>query len=577
MTTQGLSLRLARPARPNLADMAAFLCLVALAFAFGSVGRHAGVPLAAPEATVIHLSPLYLPEYAGRTVLRMMAALAASVVFTFTYAVLAAKSRLAGRVLIPLLDVLQATPILGFLTFTYVFFMGIFPGSMLGAELTAIFVIFTSQAWNMAFAMVQSLRTVPPDLTEAARGLGLTAWQRFWRLEVPSAIPALIWNAMVSLSGGWFMLVAAETITVGKTHVALPGIGSYVGMAIAQRNAWAILYAIVAMAVVILIYDQVLFRPLVAWSGRFRLGSEALSTPDPWLLVVWRRTRLLRQLGDRVTDMLGAIGGMRLGTAPRWTRGEVLSTPVRRTLWGGGMVLLCSVAAYEIWALVHDRIGPHEIAAVGWLGGLTMARVFLVVLLSCLIWVPVGVWFGLRPRWARRAQLAAQFMAAFPANLFFPLFVLVIVRFHLDADVWLTPLMMLGTQWYILFNVVGGTSNFPAELLEAARNLNLGGVTWWRQVMLPGLAPYIATGAVTAAGGAWNASILAEMASWGSTTLHARGLGNYIAEATVSGDLSRVTLGVAVMAAFVVVLNRVVWRPLQDHAERRIFGPVGRS
>ncbi|GAN53444.1 ABC transporter permease [Tanticharoenia sakaeratensis] len=570
MTTQGLTMRVAAPARPNLADLAAFLCLLVLALSFADVARHTLAPIAPAGMSTIRLSPLYLPEYALRTTLRMFTALGASLVFTFTYAVIAAKSRLAGRIMIPLLDILQSTPILGFLTFTYVFFMGLFPGRILGAECAAVFVIFTSQAWNMGFAMIQSLRTVPPDLIEAARGFGLTSWQRFWRLEVPSAVPSLVWNAMMSMSGGWFMLVAAETIAVGHTTVALPGIGSYVGEAIARRDGLAIVYAIIAMALVILAYDQLIFRPLVAWSGRFRVGqSPEGAAPDPWVLTAWRRTRLLRQFGERIAESLASLGTLRIGGSPRWTAPDALETPVGRNLWRMGIALLCVICAYGVWTLADGRVAPADFWNAAICGALTLARVVSMVVLACAVWIPAGVWLGLRPRWARRAQTLAQFMAAFPANLFFPVFVVVIVRFHLNANIWLTPLMVLGTQWYILFNVVAGTSVFPSELLEAARNLDLRGTLWWRSVMLPGIAPYIATGAVTAAGGAWNASILAEMARWGDVTLHAKGLGDFIATATQDGNTAHVALGVAMMAAYVVAINQLVWLPLQTYVGRR--------
>lgn len=255
-------------AKPNYFDVITILCVMAFGIFFASVARHVLQPLNMPNAQLIHLSPLYLPEYAVRTSLRMFAALFASLVFTFTYAVVAAKSRKAEMILIPIMDILQSVPILGFLTFTVAFFMGLFPGQTLGVELVAIFTIFTSQAWNMAFSLYQSLKTIPRDMEEVANCFGLTGWQRFWKLEVPFAMPGLIWNTMMSMSGGWFMIVYSETITVGKTEVVLPGIGSYVGAAIDHKDLHAIFYAIGAMMLVILAYDQLLFRPLVAWSAK---------------------------------------------------------------------------------------------------------------------------------------------------------------------------------------------------------------------------------------------------------------------------------------------------------------------
>jgi NitT/TauT family transport system permease protein len=569
MTASSLPAHSSRPARPNLFDLAALLCIMGLAVLLATAGRHMLAPITAPNAATIHLDPAWLPGYAVRTTLRMFAALAASLLFTFTYAVWAAKSPRVGLVLVPMLDVLQSVPILGFLTFTVVFFMGLFPGRILGAELAAIFTIFTSQAWNMAFSMYQSLRAIPPDLDEVARGFGLTSWQKFWRLEVPFAVPGLVWNAMISMSGGWFMVVYSETITVGNTNVLLPGIGSYVGTAIAQRDLWAVGYAILAMLVVILAYDQLVFRPLVAWSGRFATTADDGAASDPWMLVLLRRTALLRRITDAIGEGLTAIGGLPLGRRPSDGRRAVLiPARVHDVIWAVGLAVLSIAAAWQVWLYVRATFSVVECVHVVALGGLTLLRVLAMVLLASLIWVPVGVWLGLDPVRARRTQFIAQFMAAFPANLFFPIFVLGIVRFRLSSDIWLTPLMILGTQWYILFNVVAGAASYPADLLEVASSLQVRGRLWWLRVILPGIMPFYITGAITASGGAWNAAIAAEVASWGNDHLAAHGLGAYIAQATIAGNTAHVGLGMTVMAAFVLFFNRSVWRPLAEYARR---------
>src|SRR6201996_1385151 len=284
---------------PNLWDAAAFLCVIGVLVGVGHVAQGTLTRIDAPGATQITLDPLKLPEYALRTTMRMFAALAASLLFTFTYGTAAAKSRRAALILVPVLDVLQSVPILGFLTFTVVFFMGLFPGRVLGLELAAIFAIFTSQAWNMAFSMYQSLKTVPADLQEAAVSFHLSAWQRFWKLEVPFAVPGLVWNTMMSMSGGWFFVVASEAVSVGDNTWKLPGVGSYVALALEKSDIRAVFYAIITMLLVILAYDQLLFRPLVAWSMKFRFETTAGATAsDPWLLRLMRRTRLLNRLAD---------------------------------------------------------------------------------------------------------------------------------------------------------------------------------------------------------------------------------------------------------------------------------------
>ncbi len=571
MLKDRLPANIAARTAPNLFDVAVILCMLGLAIAVGAVARHTFGPLTAPDAVAIHLDPAWLPGYAMRTTLRMFAALMASLLFTFTYAVWAAKSRRAGLILVPILDILQSIPILGFLTFTVVFFMSLFPGRVLGAELAAIFTIFTSQAWNMAFSMYQSLKTIPGDLEEATRSFGLSSWQRFWRLEVPFAMPGLVWNTMMSMSGGWFMVVYSETITVGSTNVVLPGIGSYMGAAIQQRDIRAVLYAILTMLVVILLYDQLLFRPLVAWSARFRFETtQGAVAQDPWVLAMLRRTRLLSQASGLFGGFLARIGGLPIGRRPGAPRPSALPPRVLDGIWIGVLVIAVALALWQLVLYVSSSLSLRDVGHVLLLGCYTMARVVTMIVLASLVWVPIGVWLGLRPVWARRAQPVAQFMAAFPANLFFPIFVVVIVHFSLNSNVWLTPLMILGTQWYILFNVIAGAAAFPADLLEVADNFRLGGWRWWVRVMIPGIFPYYVTGALTASGGAWNAAIAAEVASWGKTTLTAQGLGSYIAQATAAGATARVALGMVAMSAFVLAFNRMVWRPMYAFAQRRL-------
>ncbi len=558
---------------PNVFDITAILCVMGALIAVAGVARNTVAPLTAPEALTIHLDPSYLPEYALRTTMRMFAALVASLIFTFTFATAAAKSRRAGLVLIPLLDILQSVPILGFLSFTVVFFMSLFPGNVLGAELAAIFAIFTSQAWNMAFSFYQSLTTVPADLKEASVSFQLSAWQRFWRLEVPFAVPGLVWNTMMSMSGGWFFVVASEAISVGDTTFKLPGVGSYVAEALDKRDITSVFYAIIAMLVVILLYDQILFRPLVAWSAKFRIETTpGAVAADPWLLSLLRRTRALRLVGGWIGSLIGRVTSapMRLLPPPSGTARN--SPPSRATdaIFVAVMAAVLAAALWKIYVFVSATLSLGDVGEALLLGCFTMLRVVVLIALASLIWVPIGVWLGLRPSWSRAAQPVVQFLAAFPANLFFPIFVVVIVRFHLTPDIWLTPLMVLGTQWYILFNVIAGAAAFPGDLREAAENFQVGGLLWWRRVIIPGILPFFITGAITASGGSWNAAIVSEVASWGDDKLTAHGLGAYIAHATDQGDYGRIVLGVVVMSAFVVLFNRLLWRPLYAYSARKM-------
>jgi len=549
-------------------DLVAIVLVIGFVAFLASTSRDLLQPLAHLEAVPLSLDPIHLPEYAARTAVRMLAALAVSLLFALSYATWAAKNERAGKLLVPILDVLQSVPILGFISITVVFFLTLGRGRVLGAEMAAIFAIFTSQAWNMAFSVYQSLRTVPVELREAADSFHLTPWTRFWQLEVPFATPALVWNMMMSMSGGWFFVVAAEAITVGNTTFALPGIGSYIALAIEQRNLAAIGWAIVTMLVVILLYDQLLFRPLVAWMDRFRVDQDpGIEPPRSWVLAALRRSRL-------AGAVRGAFGAMLRGSARSGSSAKRANAEPRRAGRSGllALVLVIVALAFSLRHIAAMLIEETSLAAaleVGRLALLTMTRVFVLIALASVIWVPVGVWVGLRPRAAAIVQPVAQFLAAFPANLLFPLAVYGIVSWHLDANVWLSPLMILGTQWYILFNVIVGASAMPNELRYAAENLHVGGWLWWRKVALPGVFPYYVTGVITASGGSWNASIVAEVASWGDMKLEARGLGAYIADATAAGDLHRVALGIATMCLFVVVINRALWTPLYDYAERK--------
>jgi NitT/TauT family transport system permease protein len=557
---------------PNRWDGAATLLVMGLLVAMIEVGRGTiSTPIASIQNTPIHLDPSYLPFYALRSTARMFAALFFSFLFTFTYATLAAKSRRAGMILIPILDILQSVPILGFLTFTVTFFMALFPGQVMGAELAAVFVIFTSQAWNMAFSFYQSLTTLPTDLQEVARSFRLSPWQKFWRLDVPFAMPGLIWNTMLSMSGGWFFVVASEAVTVGNTTFTLPGIGSYVAVALQQQNLKAIIYAILAMLVVILLYDQLIFRPLVAWSGKFRFETTAsTAAPEPWMLKLLRRTRLLRVVGETVEEAMRSVFRLRLSRGASVQIDE--NREPSRTLDGVWYVMIAVMAVFAAWKIVSYVSGTLHWSDLGTavlMGAYTMTRVIVLMAIAALVWVPIGVWIGLRPKATRIMQPIAQFLAAFPANLLFPPVVLAIVYFHLSANIWLTPLMLIGTQWYVLFNVIAGAAAFPGDMREAVANFRVRGFLWWRKVMIPGILPYFITGAITASGGAWNASIVAEVASWGHTNLVAQGLGAYIAQATAAGSTPRVVLGVAVMSGFVITFNRILWRPLYAYATRR--------
>jgi NitT/TauT family transport system permease protein len=560
---------------PSWADLIAFLLLAAAAILIVRGAEDMSQSLATLKQTPVTLDVARLPEYALRTTMRMFLALGASLIFTFTVATLAAKSRKAGLVIVPALDILQSVPVLGFLTFTVTFFMGLFPGRQLGVECAAIFAIFTSQAWNMAFSFYQSLRTIPNDLDEVSRQFGFSPWRRFVRLELPFATPSLVWNVMMSMSGGWFFVVASEAITVGDTTVTLPGIGSWLSLAIAHQDMKAVAIGVGAMAVVILLYDQLVFRPIVAWADKFRFEQTASQDrPGSWLYDLVRRTRWARIIVAPLSWPAQIMAAIDWPTLPR-VRFERPALPagtgrVLDGLWVALVVGLALADAWVLWDFLSARLGPADLVTAFGLGLATLARVVVLIALATVIWVPIGMWIGLRPAWAERLQPVAQFLAAFPANVMFPFAVAGIVAFHLNPNIWLSPLMVLGTQWYILFNVIAGASAIPSDLKEAAGIFKMRGWQWWRQVGIPGIFPYYVTGALTASGGSWNASIVAEAVTWGDKHLEAVGLGSFIAKATAAGDYARVALGVAVMSIFVIAFNRALWRPMYRFAERRL-------
>jgi NitT/TauT family transport system permease protein len=556
---------------PNYWDILAFIFVFSVISLLAWTAKQMNAPYHLGSVMPISLDPHYLPFYALRTVLRMLIALLCALLFTLTIATWAAKSKRAERFIIPLIDILQSVPILGFLSITVVGFIKIFPGSMLGPECAAIFAIFTSQAWNMALGFYQTVRTVPADLQEVARMLHLSAWQRFWRIEVAFSLPGLLWNMMVSMSAGWFFVVASEAISVSNQQILLPGIGSYIAVAIKEANLTAIYYAIFTMFVVILIYDQILFRPLVAWAEKFKAENVASEREaHSWLMDLMHRTRWIRHFGEILYRRWNAFVNI--------TWPSLLHVmPVKPTQSKGFYAYLGDVLFWLLTLFIIGFAAYHFAPYFSWeiighvffLGGLTALRVFILVFLCSLIWVPIGVYIGRRPNIAYIIQPVAQFLAAFPANLLYPLVVMLIVTFHVNPEIGLTPLMILGAQWYILFNVIAGASVLPKDFLDVADNLGMN--TWlrWRRVILPGIFPYYITGAITAAGGTWNASIVAEVVNWGDTRISIPGLGHYISNQTLQGNFAHTAIAIGVMSFLVIIINRFFWRPLYVKATNR--------
>jgi len=563
---------IARPAR-SAADVVVFLGAAALLWLLVRLAHGADVPWTPATAPAsISTDPAQLPYYAARSLLRMFAALVLSVLFTFVYATAAARLRRTEKVLLPVLDILQSVPILGFLSVTITGFIALFPGSQLGLECASVFAIFTSQAWNMTFAFYYSLTSQPRELDEAARLMRLSRWQRFWRLDVPSGMIPLVWNGMMSFGGGWFFLTASEALSVNNHQYALPGIGAYVAAATAGGELNKVLLAIAVMIIMVVGVNVLFWRPLTAWAERFRIEySESGQAPRSITLDLLRRSRIPTALG-------GVFGRLVFPTdrvmAPFGLAEHPLRTdPVRRR--AGDLVFAAAVGVLIVYGLVRmvgfidETAGFAEVGHALFLGLITFARVVALVVVATVIWVPVGVWIGLDPKVSRLAQPVVQVLASFPANFLFPLITAALLATGITLNWGGILLMALGAQWYILFNVIAGASAIPNDLREAAANLRLPRALWWRRLVLPAIFPSYITGGITAAGGAWNASIVAEIVSYHGTTLTATGLGAYIADATSTGNAGHILIGVAVMSFYVVGLNRLFWRRLYTLAERR--------
>jgi NitT/TauT family transport system permease protein len=566
-----------RGRRLNWVDLVVGAGLIVVLYAVVKLGQAMTVNFTPGRAPVtISTDIADVPYYAARSLLRMFIALGLSTVFTLVYGTAAARLRRAEKVLVPILDVLQSIPILVFLPIALTFFIKIFPDSLLGLELASIFVIFTSQAWNMTFSFYHSLISQPTELDEAARMYRLTKWQRFWKLDVPSSAIGLIWNMMMSMGGGWFFLTASEAVTVfvhGKgVSESLPGMGSYMAAAVSHGSYSEVTIAIVVMVVLVVGTNFFVFRPLVAWSDKFRLeSSESVDKPKSIVLDILRRSSIPRLVGrashpvgrflDRLTRPFGLAEYPLRADGRKRHAGDVVFWTV--------IVGISGAVAIAGLIYLNAHLGFARFPSLIGYGFATFGRVVVLLAVSTVIWVPIGVKIGMSPKLARYAQPVVQVLASFPAILLFPFATLIFIELGISLDYGAILLMMLGAQWYILFNVIAGASSIPNDLREMMVTMRLTRRQRWRQVILPAIFPAYVTGGITAAGGAWNASIVAELVTWHHHTLNAWGLGNYIATASNQGKFAYLIAGGIVMSAFVVVVNRLFWRRLYRLAESR--------
>jgi NitT/TauT family transport system permease protein len=518
----------------------------------------------------IQLSPSALPKYAMFSVARIAIAYFLSLALTLVYAYVAAHNRKAERVLIPLLDTLQSIPVLSFLPPVMVAMVALFPTRQLGLELGCVLLIVTGQVWNMTFSVYSSLKSIPREMQEAAQTYRLSWWQTFVQLELPYSTIGLVWNSMMSVAGAWFFLMACEMFTLGKRDLRLPGLGSYLQTAADAGDTRAIVWGLAVMITVIVLMDQLIWRPIIAWSEKFKFEQvEASQSPTSPVLDLLRRSRVISRLSR------ASVTPAREAVALYFAKRQAVSRPGPHALrkWIGIGFVMASIAGvlYTLGAMtvMLTALSRSEVLRIFWGAGATFLRVEFTLLLAGLWTVPVGVYVGLRPKLAAIAQPIAQVAASVPATALFPIVLLFLIRAGGGLGVGSILLLLLGTQWYILFNVIAGASAIPTDLKEVCEIFHLGRVERWRRLLLPGIFPYLITGFVTASGGAWNASVVAEYVHFHKQTFSTTGLGAVISQATDAGNF-RVLLGATVVMAMVVVtVNRLLWRPLYGLAATR--------
>ncbi|MCL4351697.1 MAG: ABC transporter permease subunit [Firmicutes bacterium] len=543
------------------------LALISLLIAWATHAPHPH-----PEAGKISLSFWRLPVYALYSWLRMAAAYVISLLFTFVYAYSAAYNKRAEKILIPLLDILQSIPVLSFLPVVLLAFIALFPGSRIGVNLASIVLIFTGQVWNMVFALYHGLITIPRDLRESALSLNLSPWQRFRTLELPHSMVGLVWNSMMSWAGGWFFLMAAEMFSLGNKNYQLQGLGSYLQTAANQGDWTAEISGLLILVLVIVLMDQLIWRPLLAWADKFKMELvEGDIRPRSAVLMILRRSQLIEWLGNAVWSPLIEWSDRWFGVKlPKWRRTSALSAiaGLLRTLILAGIIVGLVMALEGTWRL-FEHVSGTELLLVLEATGATLLRVLASLAISVVWTVPVGVFIGSNRKWAKMLTPISQIAASVPATALFPGLVALLIHIRGGLSTAAILLMVLGTQWYLLFNVIAGASAIPEDLREATKMFRLKGIRVWLTLILPAIYPYLITGLITAAGGAWNASIVAEYVSFQNHVYTTFGIGSLIAEASTTGRFPLLLLSTSSLAAAVVVINRLIWRPLYNRATDR--------
>ncbi|MDX2243822.1 MAG: ABC transporter permease subunit [Leptolyngbyaceae cyanobacterium bins.302] len=525
---------------------------------------------------VIDTDPKVLPWYTAQTLLRMAIAYFLSLGFSILYAYVAYRWTIAAKILLPLLDILQSIPVLSFLPGVVLALVALFPGQLIGVELASIILIFTGMAWNLTFSFYQSLCSIPKELIEAATTYRLNAIQRFWTLELPAGVIGLVWNSVMSVAGGWFFLMEIESFTLGKESFQLPGLGSYLSKASNDGNLIAIGYGLAVLIGIIVLLDFFLWRPLIAWAEKFKLELvESENPPQSSVLDFLRRSPTFQMLTKKIWIPLTQTVDRPLSPPHPTPHPSYPHTPrptLHTLLHWLNWLFVSGFAFIVLWgtweaALLLKLLNPADWWQVMQGAILTTLRVLLALALSVLWTVPVGVAIGRNPRLAKLLQPMVQIAASVPATALFPVLLLYLVRWGGGLQIGSVVLMMMGTMWYVLFNVIAGAQSIPSELFEAATVYRLSRIQRWKTVILPGIFPYLVTGAITATGGAWNASVVSEYVNFQGKTLTTPGLGETISQASANNNYPLLLAATGVMSLIVVLTNRLVWRRLYQLAQ----------
>ncbi len=564
-----------RVATPRWVDALMLLLVVGGAYGVMRAAAEWRSPLA-PGAN-IELTVRSLPKYAGLSTLRMAIAYVISLVFSLAYARIAAGSRIAERFMLPVLDILQSVPILSFMPGVVLGLAALFPGRTIGLELAAVILIFTSQAWNLAFSFHQSLLTIPRELDEAASVYRLGLWRRFTRLELPSGVIPLLQNSMMSWAGGWFFLMASEQFTLGDKNLRLPGLGAFLAAAADRGDFRALALGLATLVAIIVLLDQLLWRPLVAWSDRFKFESSAAEAPASWVYNAIQGSALVRWISTRVAPALGWLdrtlspAPLSLDRSLRHRRSTRRSEALTRF---AAIAAISAIGILVLWGAVAGvRVVAH-LSGSDWRfvvvsAAATFARTTIALVLAAAWTIPVGVAIGMNPRWSQRLQPLVQIAASIPATAVFPVLLLALLSLPGGLNIAAVALMLLGTQWYVLFNVIAGAMAIPSDLKEASATYRVMGWRRWKTLILPAIFPYLVTGMITATGGGWNASIVSEYVTFAGKKESTIGLGALIAKAADQGNFALLLAGTLTMAAIVIAGNRLVWRRLYGLAESR--------